>query len=159
MIRRVQGLCALLVFAFVTVGTVQADPALPMAATPEDVGLSSAQLARIEAITQRHIETGLVPGAVMLVARKGKIAWANRQKDPLYLFAALQRHLGYPRVPRPKRPDESVNLLPLLNLRVERLETRLKLLEDEGKSSGIDITKFYGKGGSPLPPVPPPDDL
>jgi len=91
--------------------------------------------------------------------KEGKIAWANRQKDPLYLFSALQRHLGYPRVPRPKKPDESVNLLPILNLRVERLETRLKLLEEEGKSGSIDLTKFYGKGGKAPPPVQLPDDL
>jgi hypothetical protein len=94
---------------------------------------------------------------VLFSEKEGKIAWANRQKDPLYLFAALQRHLGYPRVPRPKRPDESVNLLPLLNLRVERLEMRLKLLEEEGKSGSIDLTKFYNK--STQPPVPPPDEL
>jgi hypothetical protein len=89
---------------------------------------------------------------VLFGEKEGKIAWANRRKDPQFLFAALQRHLGYPAVPRPKRPDESVNLLPLLNLRVERLETRLKLLEDENKS-GIDITRFYGKS------VRPPDDI
>ena len=78
-----------------------------------------------------------VPEKPLLFGEKeGKIAWANRRKDPLYLFAALQRHLGYPPVPRPKRPDESANLLPLLNLRVERLEARLKLLEDEAKREG-----------------------
>ena len=96
---------------------------------------------------------------VLFGEKEGKIAWANRRKDPLYLFAALQRHLGYPRVPRPKRPDESVNLLPLFNLRVERLEARLKLLEEEGRSGSIDLTKFYGKADRPLPNVPPPDDL
>jgi len=89
--------------------------------------------------------------------KEGKIAWANRRKDPLYLFAALQRHLGYPAVPRPKRPDESLNLLPLLNLTVQRLESRVKLLEDEARG-GIDITKFYGKSGSPMHGVQPPDD-
>ncbi|TAJ36670.1 MAG: class A beta-lactamase-related serine hydrolase, partial [Reyranella sp.] len=52
-------------------------PALPRAATPEEVGLSSAQLKRLEAVTQRHIDDGLVPGAVMLVARRGKIAWIS----------------------------------------------------------------------------------
>jgi hypothetical protein len=96
---------------------------------------------------------------VLFGEKEGKIAWANRRKDPLYLFAALQRHLGYPAVPRPKRPDESINLLPLLNLRVERMEARLKLLEEEGRKGSIDITKFYGKSDKPLPNVPPPDDL
>jgi len=90
MIRRIHGLCALLLLAFVTAGPGRAEPVLPMAATPEEVGLSSAQLARIEAVTQRHIETGLVPGAVMLVARRGKIAWTRTMgfrdraaKDPM----------------------------------------------------------------------------
>lgn len=84
--------------------------------------------------------------------KEGMIAWANRRKDPLYLFAALQRHLGYPIVPRPKRVDETQNLLPLMQSRLDRLETRLKLLEEEGRS-GLDITKFYGEGKRlPLPP-------
>jgi hypothetical protein len=51
-----------------------------------------------------------------------------------------------------------VNLLPLLNMAVQRLEARVKLLEDEARG-GIDITKFYNKAGVPLPNVPPPDDL
>jgi hypothetical protein len=96
---------------------------------------------------------------ILFSEKEGKIAWANRRKDPLYLFAALQRHLGYPAVPRPKRPDESRNLLPLLNLRVEKLESRLKLLEEEGRKGGIDLTKLYGKPDQPLPLVPPPDDI
>ncbi len=50
-------------------------PALPRAATPEEVGLSSVQLKRLEEVTQKHVDSGLVPGAVMLVARRGKIAW------------------------------------------------------------------------------------
>ena len=94
---------------------------------------------------------------ILFSEKEGKIAWANRRKDPLYLFAALQRHLGYPAVPRPKRPDESINLLPLLMQQVQRLEARVKLLEEEGRG-GIDITKFYGKAGAPLPNVQPPDD-
>lgn len=52
-----------------------AAPPLPMAKNPEEVGLSSLQLARIEEVTREHMKAGLVPGAVMLVARRGKIAW------------------------------------------------------------------------------------
>jgi hypothetical protein len=95
---------------------------------------------------------------ILFGEKEGKIAWANRRKDPLYLFAALQRHLAYPVVPRPRKPDESVNLLPLLRGQVERLEARVKLLEDENRG-GIDITKFYARADAPLPAVPPPDDL
>ena len=50
---------------------------LPMAAKPEEVGLSSTQLKRLEEVTQKHIDEGLVPGAVMLVARRGKVAWVS----------------------------------------------------------------------------------
>jgi hypothetical protein len=95
---------------------------------------------------------------VLFSEKEGKIAWANRRKDPLFLFAALQRHLGYPVVPRPKRADESVNLLPVLKDQVQRLEFRVKLLEDEARG-GIDLTKFYGQSGNVLPHVKPPDDL
>lgn len=60
-------------------------PALPRAATPEEVGLSSAQLKRLEEVTQKHVDSGLVPGAVMLVARRGKIAWQATlgKRDPV----------------------------------------------------------------------------
>lgn len=73
---------------------------------------------------------------------EGRIALANRGKDPLLLFNALHRHLGYPEVPRPAKPDESPQLLPQLVRRMERAEARLKLVEEEMKG-GIDLTKFY----------------
>lgn len=73
---------------------------------------------------------------------EGRIALANRGKDPLLLFGALHRHLGYPEVPRPAKPDESVQTLPLLLRRVEKLEARLKLAEDELKG-GIDLSQYY----------------
>ena len=44
-------------------------------AKPEDVGLSSERLNRIGATLKAHIEKGVIPGAVLLVARKGKIAY------------------------------------------------------------------------------------
>jgi CubicO group peptidase (beta-lactamase class C family) len=90
MIRICGAFGALVLLAFATAGNGRAEPVLPVAATPEDVGLSSSRLARIEAVTQQHIETGLVPGAVMLVARRGKIAWHKTMgfrdraaKDPM----------------------------------------------------------------------------
>ena len=74
--------------------------------------------------------------------REGRIALANRRKDPLVLFASLHRQLGYPEVPRPKFADQSEELLPQLARRMERLETRLKLWEEEHRG-GIDLTQFY----------------
>ncbi|MCA9151183.1 MAG: hypothetical protein KDA92_17850 [Planctomycetales bacterium] len=75
--------------------------------------------------------------------KEGRIAAANRQKDPLFLFAAMQRQLGYPLVPRPKRQEEPQQLVPQMARRLERLEMRVKLLEEEQKG-GIDLSKFYG---------------
>ena len=44
-------------------------------ATPEDVGLSSERLARLTAVLQDHVDAGRLPGAVALVARRGRIAY------------------------------------------------------------------------------------
>jgi len=75
---------ALVAAAVATGARAESPLALPMAATPEEVGLSSAQLKKLEAVTKQHIDDGLVPGAVMLVARRGKVAWLSVQgkRDP-----------------------------------------------------------------------------
>lgn len=41
---------------------------------PEKVGLSSERLARIDKAMQKHVDDNLIPGAVILIARHGKIA-------------------------------------------------------------------------------------
>jgi CubicO group peptidase (beta-lactamase class C family) len=48
-------------------------PSLPFAA-PEEVGLSPARLKRLDDVLRGDIDRGLVPGAVALVARRGRIA-------------------------------------------------------------------------------------
>ena len=50
-----------------------ADP-LPRA-EPETVGMSSARLARIGEVLRADIERGRIPGAVLAIARKGKIVY------------------------------------------------------------------------------------
>ena len=53
-------------------------------ASPEAVGLSSARLARVTELVKAEIAKGRYPGAVALVARRGKIAYfeALGQRDP-----------------------------------------------------------------------------
>ncbi len=46
-------------------------------ATPEQVGLSSSRLARITETLKADVEAGRIPGAVVIVARKGRIAYAE----------------------------------------------------------------------------------
>ncbi len=81
---------------------------------------------------------------ILFGEKEGRIAAANRHKDPLFLFSALARHLGYPSVPRHRPEETTEQILPLLQRRVERLETRIKLLEEELRG-GINIAKFYKK--------------
>jgi len=89
-------------------------------------------------------------GIVLFGEREGRIALANRRKDPLYLFSSLHRQLGYPEVPRPPVADAEQTLLPQLARRMEQFEMRLKLVEEEQRG-GIDLTQFYQKPDQPPP--------
>lgn len=85
-----------------------------------------------------------LPAQVLFGVKEGRIALANRRKDPLHLFEALQRQLGYPKVPKLEKREESASeQLLRLSRRLERIEARIKLLEDEQRTSGIDLTQFY----------------
>jgi CubicO group peptidase (beta-lactamase class C family) len=57
---------------------------LPPAERPEEIGLSTARLARIGALFDGRVADGHIPGAVMLVARHGRIGWhhACGRRDP-----------------------------------------------------------------------------
>src|SRR5579885_1819729 len=77
---------------------------------------------------QQRIDPAYGPPVPPLFGEKeGKIAKANRGRDPLFLFAALQRQLGYPAVPRPKPRDDLAARLEVLKAKLHELETRLKL--------------------------------
>lgn len=73
--------------------------------------------------------------------KEGKIAGANRGKDPLYLFAALQRQLNYPEVPRPRPRDDVSSKLEVLLARLRELDARLKLVESEQRGQ-VDLSQF-----------------
>lgn len=85
---------------------------------------------------------------VLFGEREGRIALANRRKDPLFLFSSLHRQLGYPDVPRQKPADKEQALLPQLARRLEQLELRLKLVEEDRRGE-VDLTQFYER---PLEP-------
>lgn len=82
-------------------------------------------------------------GPFIFGAHEGRIAAASRRRDALHLFAALQRHLDYPAVPRPTPADRTLEFIPQIMKKLEQLEQRLKLLEQENRT-GIDITRYYG---------------
>jgi hypothetical protein len=97
-----------------------------------------------------HSEEKDVERVILFGEREGRIALANRRKDPLYLFSSLHRQLGYPEVPRQKAADREQPLLPQLARRLEQLEMRLKLLEEDRRGE-VDLTAFYER--PPEPPV------
>ncbi len=72
-------------------------------AKPEEVGLSSQRLERIGAVLRADIEKGRLPGAVVLIARKGKVAYfesfgmrdkdsgAPMQKDSIFRVYSMSK--------------------------------------------------------------------
>ncbi len=50
---------------------------LPKADRPKEVGLSAKRLARVSATFRQNVERNVIPGAVVLVARGGRIAYAE----------------------------------------------------------------------------------
>jgi CubicO group peptidase (beta-lactamase class C family) len=73
--------------AFVAVAVLAAPVAgqvLPRASRPEEVGLSSVGLQRLTAAFDHYVEANRLPGAVVLVARRGKVAYlhAFRAREP-----------------------------------------------------------------------------
>lgn len=83
--------------------------------------------------------------------KEGRIAKANRGKDPLYMFSALQRQLGYPAVPRPVRTSDDHLSPAALEARLRLLEKRLQIIDTEMKGD-LDLGQFYEKGGPSGPP-------
>ena len=70
---------------FFLAASYAADP-LPRA-RPESVGMSSARLARLAEVLNTEIQRGRMPGAVVAVARKGKLVYFQA-------FGALDKDAG-----------------------------------------------------------------
>src|SRR5207249_9209366 len=93
-------------------------------------------------VEQRRNNPAYEPARAPLFGDKeGKIARANRGRDPLYLFAALQRQLGYPEVPRPKPRDDLAAKLEVLQAKFREMEARVQLLDSELRGQ-IDLSQF-----------------
>ncbi len=109
-----------------------------------DVDLADLVYLRSElyATEQRRVDAAYVSSLPPLFGEKeGKIARGSRTRDPLYLFAALQRQLGYPEVPRYKQRDDAKTKLDMLEAKMRELETRIKLAEGELRGS-VDLSQF-----------------
>lgn len=88
------------------------------------------------------LTTDADPVGALFGDQEGRIARANIGRDPLYFFAALQRQLDYPAIPRSARVHDNEKLPPALEARLVKIEQRMKLVEMEQRG-GIDLAKFY----------------
>ncbi len=91
---------------------------------------------------RRHSEEEIP--APLFGEKEGKIAKASRGRDPLFLFAALQRQLGYPEVPRPRPKDDPNARFLAIQAKLRDIELRLKLLEGEARGR-TDLIQSLGK--------------
>ncbi len=81
---------------------------------------------------------------ILFSKQDGRIAKANRNRDPLYMFAALQRQLDYPEVPRALVKSDKSLFHPALEARLHKIESRLQLIDSELKGN-FDLNQFVVK--------------
>jgi CubicO group peptidase (beta-lactamase class C family) len=123
--------------------------ALPTA-RPEEVGLSTARLRAMGALLDERIAAGHLPGAVVLVARRGQVAWheAHGRRDPA--GGAPMRTDTIFRIYSMTKPLVSVGIMMLLE------EGRLLLGEPIGKYlpelAGMQVA---AEGGGTVPAAAP----
>lgn len=101
MVRTKRTFAFLFVLALALAGC--ASPALQTAGAPEEVGLSSQRLREFSAAFQAKVNSGEVPGVILLVARDNKIAWFDAigyrdreakspmTKDALFRMASMTK--------------------------------------------------------------------
>lgn len=100
---------------------------LPKTVKPESVGLSAERLRRIDQLVDQHIQQKKIAGAVVLVARKGKIAYF--------------REAGLADIDKPMRKDTIFRIVsmtkPLTSVAVMQLYEQGKLLLSDPVSKYI----------------------
>jgi CubicO group peptidase (beta-lactamase class C family) len=91
---------------------------LPVANRPEDVGISSQRLQRVHAQMQADVEKGRIPGAVLLIARDGKIARLDA--------------LGF-QERKSKTPMQTDSIFRIASMSKPITSTAIMILAEEGK--------------------------
>lgn len=115
-------------------------------AKPEDVGMSSKTLAEIEPKLKSFIDHQQIPGAITLIARKGKIVYANAQ--------------GWQSIEK-KKPMKLDSIVRMYSMSKPITSSAIMILVDEGKLKLDDpvakhlpefknVTVFVEKGSAGL---------
>jgi CubicO group peptidase (beta-lactamase class C family) len=93
--------------------TTPQTPSLPQA-KPESIGLSSARLQRMSDAFKREIDKGTLPGATVMVARKGQIGWFDALGKQSPTASAPMAHNSLFRIFSMTKPIVSVGIMMLV---------------------------------------------
>jgi len=88
-------------------------PPLPQG-KPESIGLSSTRLQRLSDAFKREVDKGTLPGATMLVARKGQIGWLDAVGKQSPATSAPMAHDTLFRIFSMTKPIVSIGIMMLL---------------------------------------------
>ena len=117
------------VLALVTSSSVSAlAQGLPKAISPEEIGISTQRLKRLSTAFQSDIDKGVIPGAVVLIARDGKIAFFDA-----FGFQDREKHI-------PMKPD---SIFRIASMTKPITSVAVMMLVEEGKIQIDDPLAFY----------------
>jgi len=122
---------------------------LPKANQPEAVGFSSDRLKRLTAVIQADIDKGAIPGAVMLIARKGKVAYfealgfQDREKQAAMKTDAIFRLASM------TKPFTSVAIMILVEEGKIQLDDPVSAYLPEFKNVQVGLEKVNSSTGQP----------
>jgi CubicO group peptidase (beta-lactamase class C family) len=121
---------------------------LPKADKPEDVGFSSERLKRIASVFQGEVDNGAIPGAVVLIARDGKVAdfeaigFQDREKKTPMVADAIFR------IASMSKPITTVALMMLVEEGKIQLENPVSLYLPEFKGGQVGVEKIDAATGN-----------
>lgn len=144
---------ALLGLSLVTVAQLSAAQSLPTA-RPEQVGLSTQRLQMLTDVLKADVAAGKIPGAVLLVARQGKVAWFEPvgRLDPA-ADTPMQRD-GIFRIYSMSKPITSVAAMMLVEDGRLKLDDPIAMYLPEFTSMTIGVEKPGADGKPVLETVP-----
>ncbi len=121
--------------AALTLSTAAWAQALPKA-SPESVGMSAERLTKLTTVFKQEITDKKLPGAVVMVARKGKLVYAES-------FGSLNNQAG--------APMQQDSIFRLYSMTKPIVSTALMMLVEDGKVQLTDpVSKFLPSFKSPM---------
>jgi CubicO group peptidase (beta-lactamase class C family) len=120
---------------------------LPKAGSPEEIGISTQRLKRLSAAFQSDVDKGVIPGAVVLIARDGKVAFFD-------VFGFQDREKRSPmkpdsifRIASMTKPITSVALMTLVEEGKIQIDDPLSLYLPEFKELKVGVEKVAPETG------------